>query len=1194
MVDAYPDLGPVVQALLNKVDKEDGKGLSTEDFTSELLHKLDRLKEVEANPTGEPTETLGKIKIGETIYTAPQGPQGEPGEDGQDGQPGAPGPANTLTIGTVTDGEQAAASITGDAPNQTLNLVLPKGEKGDAGENAVNPFKGWFTTANIPTTGQEGDYCNVTDTQTQTVTIYRWNTTTNQFEDTGEVPDTATGETFASGETLQQVAIDDSHLVNPVNTADSTQPLLSRAEDVLQLKAKLEGVTASEEKGSTILDYNGYIVCKTGSSSTEKTYKYDASVHTVFIPIPQDAKKLRFLGRVVNGNNYTTGYAFINAESQQDIEDNIIVSSGGSAKDISNYIVELYPWENKGINEIIEISDVVIPTGATYFCAVYGTGSITQSNFYCYLQSGESVSEMIPEIVDNLDSTASDKSLSANQGRVLDDKINEIEYPEYIQINLDSYTVVTQGTIRYSTNVWDNYSFQYNKCIFIPINPGDKVEILGTNQQQNVGSQFAFLTTNEITIDETPSYAGSTSLKFAAYNTLVSDIAPEGSVWLYVLFQQNDNNTGTSINNRKPQYIKVSSPLPYVKESDIVTTLDSTDETTVLSGALGPVLKPSVEAGKPINRISPLGGQKVQGANLYYADGAWNLGTGRSCTFVDIQGLGIKKIQVVAGNHSAHFGFVSDFIVPENGVEGLENTYASIIGNIYTLAANTSVDRDVPSEAKFIYFNISGEKQDSGYCQTYCPKEVNILEQESNIEPIIPSWDNNYDYETYVEENYYDEQKTHTYTKQKFYKIDHNAEYKLLLFGTGVWGSSSYGITTYDSSYNVKRNLYPWGNGTSQNVNMDDLVFQEGETYARLFYYHYTASGAYGPNALGALMRKLKNDNWVPTNNLIYCVSKIKSPVMPYNYQEADTVFPQTDEWSAWDFVMPYNYNRVLFTNKKFPICAFFHGSSGWDSPDNMGYGSSERIMYDSTGKTIVGMLREAGYVVFDINGYGISRAADDKSRHWGNPRAVSTVKKAYEVLVDRFNCRRGMAISGISMAGAIAKSYCMTYPGDVVCAAMEAPSELGGTCRFSVSGAHDEGTSQTSAAHAWGYENAIAMYADNEHTAFIGYSPCIAPNIIDENGFIKKIVQTDWNEQSDIFSNLSNFSCNFPVEIKIWHGDADVNVPLEYNQWFVNTVRNANGNATLRLCPNCTHDLNNYPWVRQEIINYIDSKMKL
>lgn len=41
---------------------------------------------------------------------------------------GAIGPANVLTIGSVTSGEVASATITGEAPNQTLNLVLEKGD----------------------------------------------------------------------------------------------------------------------------------------------------------------------------------------------------------------------------------------------------------------------------------------------------------------------------------------------------------------------------------------------------------------------------------------------------------------------------------------------------------------------------------------------------------------------------------------------------------------------------------------------------------------------------------------------------------------------------------------------------------------------------------------------------------------------------------------------------------------------------------------------------------------------------------------------------------------------------------------------------------------------------------------------------------------------------------------------------------
>lgn len=53
---------------------------------------------------------------------------------GEKGAPGATGPANTLAIGTVTKGTEAAATITGDAPNQTLNLVLPKGDTGGIGD----------------------------------------------------------------------------------------------------------------------------------------------------------------------------------------------------------------------------------------------------------------------------------------------------------------------------------------------------------------------------------------------------------------------------------------------------------------------------------------------------------------------------------------------------------------------------------------------------------------------------------------------------------------------------------------------------------------------------------------------------------------------------------------------------------------------------------------------------------------------------------------------------------------------------------------------------------------------------------------------------------------------------------------------------------------------------------------------------
>ena len=47
-----------------------------------------------------------------------------------------------LSIGTVISGEIAAATITGEAPHQTLNLVLPKGEKGEQGIQGVQGEQG--------------------------------------------------------------------------------------------------------------------------------------------------------------------------------------------------------------------------------------------------------------------------------------------------------------------------------------------------------------------------------------------------------------------------------------------------------------------------------------------------------------------------------------------------------------------------------------------------------------------------------------------------------------------------------------------------------------------------------------------------------------------------------------------------------------------------------------------------------------------------------------------------------------------------------------------------------------------------------------------------------------------------------------------------------------------------------------------
>lgn len=78
------------------------------------------------------------------VYTLdfgiPKGAKGDKGASGTSGETTVVNP--TITIGTVTNGDTASATIVGDSPNYTLNLVLPKGAKGDKGATGEIGAKG--------------------------------------------------------------------------------------------------------------------------------------------------------------------------------------------------------------------------------------------------------------------------------------------------------------------------------------------------------------------------------------------------------------------------------------------------------------------------------------------------------------------------------------------------------------------------------------------------------------------------------------------------------------------------------------------------------------------------------------------------------------------------------------------------------------------------------------------------------------------------------------------------------------------------------------------------------------------------------------------------------------------------------------------------------------------------------------------
>lgn len=85
------------------------------------------LEIIEPKTTISISESVAEISVTQASATV---------EIANAGTQGIAGVANNLEIGTVTTGvagSNASATITGDSPNQTLNLIIPRGDTGNSG-----------------------------------------------------------------------------------------------------------------------------------------------------------------------------------------------------------------------------------------------------------------------------------------------------------------------------------------------------------------------------------------------------------------------------------------------------------------------------------------------------------------------------------------------------------------------------------------------------------------------------------------------------------------------------------------------------------------------------------------------------------------------------------------------------------------------------------------------------------------------------------------------------------------------------------------------------------------------------------------------------------------------------------------------------------------------------------------------------
>lgn len=106
----------------------DSLGIASKQSVAEKQDAINKVNVAVGSGTGTPS---GSASVsGSTLNISLENIKGQKGDTG------ATGPSNNITIGTVTPSDstdEASATITGTAPNQVLNLVLPRGMQGNSG-----------------------------------------------------------------------------------------------------------------------------------------------------------------------------------------------------------------------------------------------------------------------------------------------------------------------------------------------------------------------------------------------------------------------------------------------------------------------------------------------------------------------------------------------------------------------------------------------------------------------------------------------------------------------------------------------------------------------------------------------------------------------------------------------------------------------------------------------------------------------------------------------------------------------------------------------------------------------------------------------------------------------------------------------------------------------------------------------------
>lgn len=260
--------------------------------------------------------------------------------------------------------------------------------------------------------------------------------------------------------------------------------------------------------------------------------------------------------------------------------------------------------------------------------------------------------------------------------------------------------------------------------------------------------------------------------------------------------------------------------------------------------------------------------------------------------------------------------------------------------------------------------------------------------------------------------------------------------------------------------------------------------------------------------------------------------------------------------------ILPDTYKPY---GKAIPIIGVFHGAQGYVTESVFGYNASNW-------NNLINKYLEAGYAVFDVDGYGTGVFDIDNNiapSCWGCPKGVEAVKQAFEYIKANYNIESQMYIHGYSAGGCLAYSYPMIHPNDVKCVSQFEPSSPTNNA-----GQPSGDTWRNIIAKSYGYDSWSTAVSDN-FSNFVGFSLPLSFLKISQDG--AQLLGND-DLSHEIYDGF--LVGHFPCPIRIWHGTAQEGgsyidgeiVNLNLNKNVVDALRNGGTDASIRYVPNATH----------------------